>query len=337
METPISPRMRVKLSLLQWLATIPWIYRYFSGVATIFMLHRVYPFEPHNLPPNENMKVSPEFLERFILQMRALGYEFISLDRLHTILERGEKATQKIVLTLDDGYKDNFTHAYPIIQKLNVPIAIYVTTAFPDKTARLWWYVLEDLILAHDHITLSTGKRYPCATMDEKIATFLALRSTILTFKPHQFSQKLDELLGSYPLNWGETCARLCMKWEEIIALANDPLVTIGGHTQNHFAFNALSSEEILEEIQYANEAIYARTGKKITHFAYPFGSREEVDDDKFVLVKTLGFKTVTTTRKGNIFPQHAHHLECLPRVMLMENFHPLDLGIPKRDKVVTQ
>ncbi len=329
--------MNPKSHLLRWLSTFPWIYRYFSGVATIFMLHRVYPFEPHRLPPNENMKVSPEFLERFILQMRALGYEFISLDQLHTLLVTREKTTKKIVLTLDDGYKDNFTHAYPIIQKLNVPIAIYVTTAFPDKTARLWWYVLEDLILHHDTITLSTGKSYPSGTTEEKIATFLALRSEILTFKPHQFSDKLDELLGNYPLNWAENCERLCMTWEEIIALANDPLVTIGGHTQNHFAFNALSSEEILEEIQYANEAIYARTGKKITHFAYPFGSREEVSEDKFALVKTLGFKTVTTTRKGNIFPQHAHHLECLPRVMLMEDFDHTSLGIPKRHWMVTQ
>jgi peptidoglycan/xylan/chitin deacetylase (PgdA/CDA1 family) len=337
METAISPRMNLKGHLLRWISTIPWIYRYFSGVATIFMLHRVYPLEPHKLSPNENMKVSPTFLEHFILQMRALGYEFISLDQLHTLLVTGEKTTKKIVLTLDDGYKDNFTHAYPIIQKLNVPIAIYVTTAFPDKTARLWWYVLEDLILAHDHITLSSGERYPCATMDEKIDTFLALRSTILTFKSHQFSDKVDELLKNYTLNWEAQCEKLCMNWEEIATLANDPLVTIGGHTQNHFAFNALSSEEILEEIQHANEAIQARTGKKITHFAYPFGSREEVSADKFALVKTLGFKTVTTTRKGNIFPQHAHHLECLPRVMLMEDFDLASLGIPKRHWMVTQ
>ena len=35
-------------------------------IGTAFMLHRVAPFENERLQPNENMKVSPEFLEKFI-------------------------------------------------------------------------------------------------------------------------------------------------------------------------------------------------------------------------------------------------------------------------------
>lgn len=37
-------------------------------------------------------------------------------------------------------------------------------------------------------------------------------------------------------------------------------------------------------------------------------------------MVKNAGFKTATTTRIGNIFPEHKDHLECLPRIPISGN-----------------
>ena len=51
------------------------------------------------------MKVTPEFLERFIIDLKSNGYEFISLDNLYDILIKEKKQKKKIIITLDDGYK----------------------------------------------------------------------------------------------------------------------------------------------------------------------------------------------------------------------------------------
>lgn len=72
------------------LSSIPFINNYFSGIATIFMLHRVDTIDSNRLFPNENMKVSPEFLDSFIVELKSKGYEFISLDRLYEILQNKE-------------------------------------------------------------------------------------------------------------------------------------------------------------------------------------------------------------------------------------------------------
>ena len=58
------------------------IQRLFKGSGVIVMLHRIAPFED-KLSPNEAMKVSPEFLESFIIQALDLKYHFLSLDELY--------------------------------------------------------------------------------------------------------------------------------------------------------------------------------------------------------------------------------------------------------------
>lgn len=318
------------------LSSISFINNYFSGIATIFMLHRVDNIDSNKLFPNEKMKVTPKFLEKFILELKSKGYEFISLDRLYEILQKREKVRKQIIFTLDDGYKDNYEKAYPIFKKYNVPFTIYVTTSFPENKAILWWYVLEDLILYHDHITLSNGLSFECTTKSQKENAFLRIREIILKFKPQNFLDSLNKLFINYEVNWVAKNKELCMSWEQIIELSKDNLCTIGNHTKNHFALNQLSVDEIKIEIIEANQIIKEKINKKVEHFAYPFGSKVEVGQREFEIVKSLGFKTATTTRRGNIYYEHKYYLECLPRVMLTENFLLKDIGKPRKQRVIT-
>ena len=109
---------KLKNKILGETNILPFLNRYYSGMATIFMLHRVHPFDTSKLPPNEDMKISPEFLETLIIELKTKGFEIISLDRLYELLQENRKIEKKIVFTLDDGYKDNFAIAYPYFQKV---------------------------------------------------------------------------------------------------------------------------------------------------------------------------------------------------------------------------
>lgn len=316
--------------------SIPFVQNYFTGMITIFMLHRVHPFEPNKLFPNENMKISPEFLDNFIVELKLKGYEFISLDKMYEILQSGEKVKQQIVFTLDDGYLDNYTVAYPIFKKHNVPFAIYITTSFPQREAILWWYILENVILANNSLKLCDGKVYKCETKEQKEVVFLEIRKIILGFKKENFLDSLKELFCHYEIDWFGKNEELCMDWKQIIELSKDEIVTIGGHTKNHYALNQLSIEEVKSEVVEANKLIEEKIGKRIEHFAYPFGSRNEIGQREFDIVKSLGFKTATTTRRGTIYKEHRNYLECLPRIMLTEDFDLKSIGNIRRQKVVT-
>ena len=107
------------------------------------------------------------------------------------------------------------------------------------------------------------------------------------------------------------------MSWDMIAELASSGLATIGAHTVNHFALSKLQPEDVRNETERSREIIAQRTGKSPRHFAYPYGDAGSAGRREFDIIGDLGFATATTTRKGLLFPEHAHHLHALPRVSL--------------------
>ena len=80
-------------------------------------------------------------IEKFKLQIEYLKkyYNVISLYRLIEHYADGAKLPPNpIVITIDDGYRSNYTLAYPILKQFNVPAAIFIPTDFIDKKEMLW-------------------------------------------------------------------------------------------------------------------------------------------------------------------------------------------------------
>ncbi len=303
-------------------------------MATIFMLHRVHDFEKDKLPANENMKITPKFLENFILKLKSEGYSFISLDRLHEILQNNETVEKHAVFTLDDGYKDNYDYAYPIFKKYKIPFTIYITTSFPEKNAILWWYEIEDLIMKHDEIILSNNAKYTCKSIEQKTKAFLEIRALIISLQQKNLLSQLNNLFDNYDVDWAGKCYELTMNWAQIKELSKDEMVTIASHTTHHYALRQLDDDECKSEIKEANKLIELRIGGKVEHFAYPFGGVNEVGTREFNLIKSLGLKTAVTTRVGGIYPEHKDFPELLPRIMLTEDFKVRDVGRVRRKRV---
>lgn len=327
--------MSVIKKIRQKINRLPFINKYYSGVATIFMLHRVDDIDSTKLSANEEMKVSPKFLEAFILDLFSKNFTFVSLDDLYRNLKNKAKQKKQIVFTLDDGYKDNFEIAYPIFKKYNIPFTVYITTSFPEQNALLWWYILEDLIIENSVIKLPNGQSFSCSSQNEKIETFFHIRQMILSMSPINFEEQLKSLLSNYAIDWEKKCADLAMNWDQIRSLSKDPLVTIGSHTKNHLPLNRLSKNQVLKEIIEAKELIESKILKPTTHFSYPFGRVEQISDREFEIVRKLKIDTATTTRNGNIYRNHVDYLECLPRIWLVEGFLSTDIGNIRRKKFV--
>lgn len=105
----------------------------------ILMLHRVVKQRSDN-PKQRELEVTPQFLEQTINEYREHGYHFVSIDQVYEIVTGKDKGKPFVCLTFDDGYQDNYTLAYPLLKRLNVPFAIYVTTGFIDNRLSMWWY-----------------------------------------------------------------------------------------------------------------------------------------------------------------------------------------------------
>ena len=323
--------MRRLDSLMQIVA--PLIRPIYGGAGVILMFHRVLPTESRpRIHGHAALEITPEALEQTIRYFARRNYTVYSPSDLFEYLMGAKKADKPFVLfTFDDGYVDNLTYAYPIFKKHNIPFTINVSSCFPERTAVIWWYLLEDLILDRDRLTYEhNGQLYDfdCATKAGKSHAYATTRKLFKFANVLQRDQLTITVLLANRMDLLRKTDEVALTWEHLKQLASDPLVTVGAHTVNHYVLSSLSEEEVRGEVLRSRRILEAKLDKRIEHFAYPFGNRREAEAREFHIAAECGFKTAMTTRIGSIFPVHGSHMMTLPRYDLNQLHPPRNLDL---------
>jgi len=77
--------------------------------------------------------VTPENFDRQMAYLKDKGYDVISLDELvEGIKDRKKFNHNTVAITIDDGYKDNFIYAYPVLKKYRFPATIFIIANYVD-------------------------------------------------------------------------------------------------------------------------------------------------------------------------------------------------------------
>lgn len=297
----------------------------YSGIGSILCLHRVVePGPGPRISTNVALEISAASLEQLIAYLRERRVRIVSLDEVHDILTSGKCNGRFIAFTFDDGYLDNLTLALPIFKKFNAPFALNITTSLIGDSERVWWYRLEDLILKSERVA-APGDSPPLETVShlQKECAFDQLCGRIRSLGAGEREKFLACLFAGHPSPVTRHPSPT-MTWSDVKQLASDPLVTIGAHSVNHYDFNRLTETEVLFELNESRRVIESQLGRKVEHFAFPFGGRNAVGAREFALAKSCGFKTSVTTRDANLFFAHAAHMECLPRIGISGNYPTL-------------
>lgn len=279
----------------------------YGGIGSILALHRVCErADRPRIDQNRHLEITPENLGATLEYLKSRGYDFVSMDEVAEHVSRRRGGRRFIAVTLDDGYADVMSLALPVFQRLAVPFTLYVATSFPDRTAVLWWYELEDQFLA-------CADAPGCASVFEQQAHALAEAS------PQQYRERLAATLTSGGDQWRARIASMALTWDEVAALSRDPLATIGAHSVDHLALSRMSESEARAQMLDSKRRLEACTGKPVRHFAYPYGSRWAAGSREFALARECGFATAVTTRSGNIFRAHRDAPTSLPRIELSD------------------
>ena len=288
----------------------------YGGRGHILMFHRVTPNLPARVAGQSRLEVTPQRLEEIIRFFQTRDYDFLSLDDLPARLS-ARKRRKFVLFTFDDGYVDNLEHAYPVFKRHNIPLAIYAAVNFPQREAVLWWYLLDDLILGRESLTLDLPDgplALPCRTPEEKTATSRTLRARLKFCARQDYPALLDAIFTRQGLDLHAKTEQLALSWDQLRTLSRDPLVTIGSHSLHHFPLKTLSEEEAREEMVKSKRVLEEQLGTPVKHFAYPYGEHREAGLREFDLAHQSGYVTAVTTRFASLFPQHTGHMEALPR-----------------------
>ncbi len=296
-------------------------FRYFyAGKVQILMFHRVVASMGKNRIVNEGIEVTEKYLEQLINYYLEQDFIPASIDELPRLLK--EKNNKRyVIFTFDDGYLDNYEKALPVFEKYNIPFAVYITTDFIERKQFAWWYFLEDVIAKNEKIVckhqLST-KEISCKTAAEKEKTFIALREQIQA-SPSVLSAFIElyspDLKKYHDLFLTET---------QLVTFSKHPLVTIGSHTVSHISLAKSSDEQVHHEITDSKSILEKMIGKKVEHFAYPFGTAADVGEREIKLAEKAGYVTALTTAYGAAAKDTS--LFALPRIWTSESHTKRDL-----------
>jgi peptidoglycan/xylan/chitin deacetylase (PgdA/CDA1 family) len=277
----------------------------FKPGAVILIYHRVaslphYPYPIVSTPEN------------FADQMDLLNKHYcpISLIDLADAIERRKIPNRAVVVTFDDGYIDNHTEALPILEAYKIPATIFVTTGNIRVKKEFWWDELEHILLGSANFPYSLEININGESHQWLTRTFFeknqARRSIHLLIRPMSNQERngfLTELASHTGQTRGVREVHRSMLVHELKQFARSNYVHIGAHTVTHPILSSLPYEEQYYEFARSRDELEAITGYPIEVCSYPYGSRDDFDDNSVKAAKNCGFRLACTTVHGLVQP----------------------------------
>ncbi|HEX8169925.1 MAG TPA: polysaccharide deacetylase family protein [Thermoanaerobaculia bacterium] len=315
---------RLKRALRSTLQSAPFtpIARLFAGVATCLMYHRISPGGAADatirtrFQPNLSLYVSEQEFEKQIAFL-ARRHRCVSIEEAVDGLLRGNLPPRTVVITFDDGYRDNLL-ALPALERHRVPATIYVTSGAVGAPRPLWWDEQELFLATLERVRVEwRGEelRWDLSTPERKEQAFREWNRLFKRMTPreqNEFMELLreaarDAMRGDGPSPF--------LTWDDVRMLDKHPLITIGAHSVDHSVLSQLTVEELQAQIVDSRNALAEALGHSIDHFAYPFGGVEHAAEREFAAVRDAGFRSAVTTRHGHWYRASRRRIHCLPRI----------------------
>ena len=259
-------------------------------------------FNYHRVADGRDDPYDPGLIEatpdQFDEQMRILKkhYALTELAEAQELVDHPERLRHsRVLVTLDDGYRDNHDIAFPILRSHGIKAAFFLATGFVGTNRVPWWDQLAYLVRRTEKQILRIG--YPSDrifALDDSsrlsvIDALLSLYKSEETRDAERFLAGVEEACGVARPR--EASDRLFMSWEEAGALVKGGM-SIGSHTHDHELLAKLSPEQQLRQCQLSRETIAQELGLTVDAMAYPVGSRGSFSEVTRRCLLETGYRT---------------------------------------------
>jgi peptidoglycan/xylan/chitin deacetylase (PgdA/CDA1 family) len=241
---------------------------------------------------------------QFARQMEVLAEQFTvcPLERLIQGIQSGDLPDYGVAVTFDDGYRDNYLNAFPILKRYAVPATIFLTTGAIGCRKLLWHDRIFSMLRETRILELSGFGPTKMTLSLRSLANKLESQRQILK---HLWSldaeaRELATAELSHRLGTDETKTNtLMLSWEEVSEMSREG-IQFGAHTVSHPVLSTLAPEEARQEICGSKRAIEAALHTTVTQFAYPVGRSVDFTAATKRIVQEAGLSCALTMIFGN-------------------------------------
>jgi peptidoglycan/xylan/chitin deacetylase (PgdA/CDA1 family) len=264
-----------------------------KGLAVILLYHSI----SRGRADPWRLCVDPDLFAAQLALLRD-DYRVVSLDQLGHALVRGEPLSRAVVITFDDGYRDNLLVAKPLLEQHGLPATVFVTTGYVGSSRDFWW---EEV----DAICTSVG---------------LESRSLWQELQPLPHAERAERLDGLWEsAGVARPAPSFVLSAAELEQLLDGALVEAGAHTVTHAHLSGLSPDRQRAEIEASRSYLAEVSNRPVKAFSFPHG---DFSQETVALVRQAGFETACTTRSAPVTARTAPL--ALPRLQV-ENW---DAGV---------
>jgi peptidoglycan/xylan/chitin deacetylase (PgdA/CDA1 family) len=228
---------------------------------------------------------------------------------------------KSVALTFDDGFKDNYSNAAPVLDWLEIPATFYVSTTAVRDQKLYWWDALQYMIfhsriLPRDFEMVINGEtmqfnfhsdhvltnrlmnqirawNYNLPIPNERIALYMLLWHAIKLLSythQHEVLARICDWAGCKDFSYPDG---MTMTVSEMQMLSQHPLFSIGAHSVHHAMLSHQNAVDQAYEVKESKRQIETWLRKSINGFAYPYGNYNAVTQQ---LLKESGFLYAVST-----------------------------------------
>jgi peptidoglycan/xylan/chitin deacetylase (PgdA/CDA1 family) len=246
----------------------------------------------------------------FEAQIRFLrrAYRIVSLDEMCRELEAGGPQGQAVAITFDDGYRDLYSTAYPILRRYSVPATIYLT-AGAIESGEISWYdrIFVAAMLSRSETLEIDGDPPRTFQLSSRESRLNAATEIVSIFRKYPNSDRIAACVAlERKAGLSRAAAELkdrMLTWEQAREM-QDTGITFGAHTMNHPVVSQLAPAERDLELGASKRLLENRLQRSVDHFAFPFGSPADIDAESCALLPRYGYRSAVSTVWGLNTPE---------------------------------
>lgn len=274
--------------------------------AIVLTYHRILPFSERNSSFSHSAIMVDTI--NFDRQINFINKHFkiITIDDFSKRINSKTSFTDcSCLITFDDGWLDNYKHAFPILKKHNIPALIFPATDYIESECLFWQEAMghgfnqlldnekddaNEFLRTHDLFKL---KNKPDLERITHIRNYVRELKKLPYNEIDIIIKKISKILGK--INFGEIDRYL--SWDQIKEM-NTNGIDFGSHACSHRILTRLKETDCMIELEKSKNLLANKLNKKIQTIAYPNGN---YDSNLLKLVKTADYTIGFSTNFGMV------------------------------------
>ena len=261
----------------------------------IVTFHRARVAGDASFPLDEGViDITPHQLARRLDMVRRY-FTPIGTDEMLAHLGGAPLPRNPILISFDDGYRDNFDVVLPLLKRHAVKAVFFIATAYVTERRLFWWdrinYIVKHATRTAIHVAYPIEFRLNMSTPGTRRSAIAWLIQLVKQAARLDLPRFLDELAEAAGVAWTPQLERRLadenvMTWDQVRALRAAGM-DVESHTRTHRVLQTLDARELTSELRGSREELESELGSPVRAISYPVGQR--IDDRADIRAALVG------------------------------------------------